>query len=347
MKKVYSLLVGLAVSGAAFSQCTDLFISEYVEAAGNDKAIELYNPTNAPIDLSKYRLVRWDNGSLIADQAGSDQIQPLSGTIQPLSTWVMTLNVTGDGTTSNPATTDSLKAYADVLYTTNCAPGVGELRTLCFNGDDALSLQRIINESGSQTDPANWKNIDIFACIGERPTNSSGTFSPTAGWTALPPFSEMPSNYNSSVQGPYFKQYWTQNKTMIRKYDVQSGVTTNPNPKSWNPSVEWDSLSVNTFVNLGQHNCVCKTMSVDNSSLDGTFRIYPNPAVNTISIASDKIFSVIEITDLTGKLVIANRISGNAVKSTNLDISDLRRGMYIITLKNSKWGGTSSKLIKN
>jgi hypothetical protein len=88
-------------------------------------------------------------------------------------------------------------------------------------------------------------------------------------------------------------------------------------------------------------------MSVDNSSLDGTFRIYPNPAVNTISIASDKIFSVIEITDLTGKLVIANRISGNAVKSTNLDISDLRRGMYIITLKNSKWGGTSSKLIKN
>lgn len=347
MKKIYSILIGLVVAGSASAQCTDLFISEYVEASGNDKALELYNPTMAPIDLSKYRIVRWDNGSLIADQAGSDQIQPLSGTIQPLSTWVMTLNVTGDGTTSNPATTDSLKAYADVLYTTNCAPGVGELRTLCFNGDDALSLQKIINEAGSQTDPANWKNIDIFACIGERPTNSTGTFSPTAGWTALAPFSEIPANYNSSVQGPYFKQYWTQNKAMIRKYDIQSGVVTNPSPKTWNPSAEWDSLSENTFINLGKHDCVCKTMSVDNSSLDGSFRIYPNPALDMISIASDKVFALVNITDLTGKLVMSTKISGNAVKSANLDISALRKGMYLLTLKDSGGKESSSKLIKN
>ena len=35
---------------------SDLFISEYVEAKGNNKYIEVYNPTNVTVDLSAYSL---------------------------------------------------------------------------------------------------------------------------------------------------------------------------------------------------------------------------------------------------------------------------------------------------
>ncbi|MFY9857550.1 MAG: lamin tail domain-containing protein, partial [Exiguobacterium chiriqhucha] len=35
---------------------SDLFISEYVEGSSNNKAIELFNGTNAAIDLSAYKL---------------------------------------------------------------------------------------------------------------------------------------------------------------------------------------------------------------------------------------------------------------------------------------------------
>ena len=51
MKKLYSITCALFfVSASAFSQCNDLFISEYVEGSGNNKALEIYNPTNEAIN---------------------------------------------------------------------------------------------------------------------------------------------------------------------------------------------------------------------------------------------------------------------------------------------------------
>ena len=32
--------------------CTELFISEYVEGSHNNKALEIYNPTDTDIDLN-------------------------------------------------------------------------------------------------------------------------------------------------------------------------------------------------------------------------------------------------------------------------------------------------------
>ena len=43
--------------------CSDLFFSEYVEGAGQNKAIEVYNPTDASIDLSNYTIGRYSNGA--------------------------------------------------------------------------------------------------------------------------------------------------------------------------------------------------------------------------------------------------------------------------------------------
>ena len=47
MKNISSLIFAtFIVSGINAQNCTDLFISEYVEGSYNNKAIELYNTTN-------------------------------------------------------------------------------------------------------------------------------------------------------------------------------------------------------------------------------------------------------------------------------------------------------------
>ena len=53
MKNISSLIVAsILMCGLQAQNCTDLFISEYIEGSYNNKAIELYNPTNEAIDLS-------------------------------------------------------------------------------------------------------------------------------------------------------------------------------------------------------------------------------------------------------------------------------------------------------
>src|SRR5690606_7285419 len=42
---------------------TDLFISEYVEGSSNNKAIEIYNGTNSPVNLNDYTVILHANGS--------------------------------------------------------------------------------------------------------------------------------------------------------------------------------------------------------------------------------------------------------------------------------------------
>jgi len=67
MKKILLSIVSLLSFSALTAQCSELFISEYVEGWSNNKAIEIVNPTNASIDLSSYELRRYSNGSSSAD----------------------------------------------------------------------------------------------------------------------------------------------------------------------------------------------------------------------------------------------------------------------------------------
>lgn len=53
----------LLTTSLAFGQATDLFISEYIEGSGYNKAIEIFNGTGAPVDLSIYSLEKDVNGN--------------------------------------------------------------------------------------------------------------------------------------------------------------------------------------------------------------------------------------------------------------------------------------------
>lgn len=106
------------------SSGNELFISEYVEGSGNNKAIEIANITGSSIDLSLYNLRRQSGGS------GSWSTRyDLSGTLTSGDVVVVI----------NGATTDAtILAQADITVPNNGTAPFGE--PLNFNGDDPVGL---------------------------------------------------------------------------------------------------------------------------------------------------------------------------------------------------------------
>jgi len=114
-----------------------LFISEYLEGNSYDKAIEIFNPTGATIDLEDYELWQIFNGGEWAEN-----ILPLSGNILSGQTYVV----------CHPNADDSIINTSDMYL------------ELLFNGNDAIGLAHLgvlidqIGTSGSAPSFA-W-NVD-------------------------------------------------------------------------------------------------------------------------------------------------------------------------------------------
>ena len=210
-------LLGAALLMPLFSsaQCTDLFISEYLEGTGNNKGLEFYNPTSEAISLSGYQLQRWSNG----EGTATDWVD-LNGTIEAFGTWVLVNGQTEDvelgGGAISPAVDPVMQAYADQLDNPYPAPTY-------MNGDDALVLVK------------NGDNVvDIFGKPGE---------DPGVAWT-----NDEANGYIDIGDGA---AWLTSNHTLRRKYAVTQGITVPP--ISFNTFAEYDTVSVNTWDGLGIH----------------------------------------------------------------------------------------------
>ncbi|WP_062079200.1 ExeM/NucH family extracellular endonuclease [Demequina globuliformis] len=112
----------------------DLVVSEYVEGSGFNKAIEIYNGTSAPVDLSDYAVEPYQNGA-----ASPSSRIGLEGTLAPGDVYVL-----ASSTTSG---TNDVAALADQVS--------GSVQ---WNGDDAVTLVSAGNV------------IDVLGVVGERPT---------------------------------------------------------------------------------------------------------------------------------------------------------------------------------
>ena len=97
---------------------TDLFISEYIEGSGSNKAIEIYNGTGAPVVLSDYQLELYSNGA--SSPSGT---AVLSGTLATGDVFVV----------ANPSADPLILALADM--TSGSA--------INYNGNDAVALRKI------------------------------------------------------------------------------------------------------------------------------------------------------------------------------------------------------------
>ncbi len=156
--------------------CALPFFSEYIEGSGNNKCLEIYNPTSSPIDLAAggYKVEMYFNGS------GSVGLTVnLVGVIQPGDVYV----VCNSG------------AAADFLGQADQIGGGG-----WFNGDDAVALVSnagtidVIGQIG--VDPgANWSSFGIetseqtlrrFSFIQKGDNNGTDAFNPALQWETYP-----------------------------------------------------------------------------------------------------------------------------------------------------------------
>lgn len=111
--------------------CTRLFISQYFEGNSQDKALEIYNPTPFPVDLSDYDLLMYTNGAL-----DFTAVAALDGTLEPGGVFVV----------ANSQASAAILAEAELT---------GSIAT--FNGNDAIVLTY------------NLIPIDIIGVVGEDP----------------------------------------------------------------------------------------------------------------------------------------------------------------------------------
>lgn len=167
---------GSVVVAAAPSGGNDLFFSEYIEGSSNNKAVEIYNPTGASVDLTAYTIKLFSNG--------------LAGTATPTSTQALTGSLASGGTLVlvNTSAATAFKVTGSVVS------GVTN-----FNGDDALVLEKsglVIDRIGQLgTDPGTeWKvgttttlnaTLRRNATIKKGDSNAAGTFDPTLEWTVF------------------------------------------------------------------------------------------------------------------------------------------------------------------
>ncbi len=137
MKKLSSFVAMVFVTAIAIAQpCTKLFISEYVETIGNGgftKAIEIYNPSLVPVNLSGYKLQFYVNGS--TNPTGN--ILNLKGVIASKDVYVIATRKDSMGVA---------KSQVDTSW-----------GGLTFNGDDAIQLL-----NGTDT-------LDVIGVIGQDP----------------------------------------------------------------------------------------------------------------------------------------------------------------------------------
>jgi hypothetical protein len=197
-----NLLSGILILTGAIANaqnCSDIFISEYVEGSNNNKAIELYNPTANPIVLDGHYSMGRDR-----DGAGVPMLIAITGTIAPYDVRVFALDKRDpNGTGQEVPLFDELEAAADTflnpVYVQTDSP-------MYFNGDDAFVLVKdginildIVGRIGE--DPGNgwWAIGDPFTAwwtvdntmirkqgIQQGVTSNPDVFDPAQQWDSLP-----------------------------------------------------------------------------------------------------------------------------------------------------------------
>lgn len=350
MKKALLLATVLFITVFASAQ-TDLFFSEYIEGSGNNKGVEIYNPTASAINLSDYYVVRYSNGSSVFTEGGVTQ---LVGTIQPYTTFVLVNGQTTSSGTS-PACSPIMQAMADQLDHDYPAPTY-------MNGNDAIALLKTGNGLPPSTSNPGIP-VDLIGQIGLGSLISGET-----GWsykqdTTLTynnsngdPVTGKVINYivqskatDGTTFGPFWMS-WTSDHSLIRKPEVTQGIVSNPTP--FTVSVQWDTLPAridstgyysykDIWDNLGTHACVADpdySSAINEIGLSGKLSIYPNPVVSEyFTVSSNMMMESIRVFDIMGK-EIYTQVFASPEDKAEVVIGKNYHGLYLVqvNLSNNK-----------
>ena len=289
-----SLLFTMSVNA---QDCSELFFSEYVEGWSQNKAIEVYNPTSASIDLSDYQVERYSNGTTNSSAGG---ITALTGTLASGDAFVLTSGETDSASTFG---------YIDAILFNmgDMAEPLGSYPTpMHMNGNDAMVLTK------------NGVIIDVIGRVGEDPASGAWTDDAASGFT--------------------MGSWWTAQHTLIRKNTVLYGDDNGLD--LFNPSLEWDSLVVGSWNDLGTHTCDCIGTSAVNDVKEVSYVVYPNPANagEVITINANSKIDNIEIINILGERVLTTTL-------TKINTNHISKGTYIMLINLSDGRVIENKII--
>ena len=163
------------------SGCDELYFTEYVEGFGNNKALEIYNPTSDWVDLSDYQIERYANG---ATSASEEQKAVLSGMLAPQDVVVCVLDKQDpDGVEFEAPVWDELAEKADLWL----SPVYEENNTMYFNGNDAMVLRQISSNTV----------LDVIGKVGEDPGWELGWAGLTTNHTLIRKFEVIGGDVNA------------------------------------------------------------------------------------------------------------------------------------------------------
>ena len=152
--------------------------------------------------------------------------------------------------------------------------------------------------------------VDIFGVIGEDPGS--------AGWDEI-----------------------TQNHTLVRRSEVTAGDVTATD--AFDVLAVWDSLEVNTFDQLGFHECDC-VVSVEENGRDG-FTVFPNPTADVLTVTLASPIRTIVVRNVAG--IEMRRIAANGAIRTDIDLMGLAEGTYLIEVRLADGSVRHRKVVKH
>lgn len=324
MKKFVLFAALSAAATAMNAQCNKLFISEYVEGYGNNRAVEIYNPTSATINLSGYYIGRFRDGATTftpidlpavdlapgdvyvaavdkRDMAGTGLETPLWNGYESLDAngFVLYDSLNNNEPIRGNVYTDTLdlQGRADgffcPIYNTNSA--------MYWNGDDGVAL---IQGNNGQNLPDGSNILDVVGVIGIDPGTS---------WV----------DFNN--------RFLTADRTLVRKANVETGMfTVSPDTFHYN---QWTRYAKNSFKHLGSHTCNCRPNSTTSVQNDLLVRLFPNPAT-TGSVVTIEAAEAVESFTLVNTLGqnVSSQIVNASTRNVTLTLTDVPAGVYILTV---------------
>jgi len=145
------------------TSCNELFFSEYLEGASNNKAIEIYNPSGTAVNLSSYSIQLYANGSTTPTNT-----IVLSGSIASRDVYVLA----------------NSGAIASILSSSDITSAV-----CSFNGDDALVLKKgsnVIDVIGVVgTDPGTFWSVGTGSTLDYTLVRNSTVDAPSTSWATV------------------------------------------------------------------------------------------------------------------------------------------------------------------
>lgn len=338
MKKMYFLAGAfvLAVAGTASAQGTELFFSEYDEGAhqsgttcagqtlpstGEEKVIEVYNPTTATVDLNIYSIRRYSNGMGLSED---ERMMRTTGanSMSPSTTFVM---AHPNASLSDIRSAANQFASPRATMTPTVLVGGGPVQ---FNGDDAMALVRWTGAQAGQGTPI---LVDIFGIIGHRP--------PPPGMGTQGMWVGTDRNGADTRSA---------NQSLVRSPAISNGSTTwdlvttpTLDPTMFNIGAEWEKYSdafspdacAQDYSDLGAHNYTGPNGNYASVGLleefNNAIQFYPNPASGRVNVAlgTAKVGQLTVINTL-GRSIYA-RPATDATAAT-LDITGLTPGLYFV-----------------